>query len=521
MPSKLSSISAADWITVQARAQPNARCLVEADGTVHTFGDVSGRVNRLASALRGCGLDRGDRIGILDTDSVAYMELQMASLIIGTTYVPLNYRLALPEIELLARTAQLDALVTSTRYADMVPAILQACPGLKLLAAFDDGVPDAISIPSLIAGIAEDATAMVVTGPEDIVSLMFTSGTTGRPKGVMQSLRMLTAGTNGALVEFGFRTDELRYTASPMFHAAGSGCIYYGIARGFASLVMPQYNPTAVAAWMRDGLTGMLLMPTMLSALLDLPEVRAHSYPALRSIMYGGSPITPALLRDALAVFGGCDFYNSFGAGTEAAGQCILRPDDHRLALNGRQHLLGSIGRPVYGVDLRLCDDELNDVADGQVGEICTRSEWVMSGYLEDPERTGEAVVDGWFRAGDLAWRDEDGYLYLAGRSTDMIIRGGENVYPIEIESVLADHPSVHTGVVIGLPDDHWGEIIAAVIELQVGHEWAPDELRAMCRSRLASYKVPEQFIRVEPGELSRNVNGKVQKHIVRASIGS
>jgi acyl-CoA synthetase (AMP-forming)/AMP-acid ligase II len=246
--------------------------------------------------------------------------------------------------------------------------------------------------------------------------------------------------------------------------------------------------------------------------------VRKHEYPQLRSIAYGGSPITPALLREALDVFD-CGFFNTFGAGTEAAGQCIFTPEDHLHALNGKEHLLGSIGRPVYGVELRLCDDDLNDVARGEIGEICTRSEWVMSGYLNDPERTAQAVVDGWFRAGDLAWMDPDGYLFLAGRRNDMIIRGGENVYPVEIEAVLADHQSVQAVAVIGLPDDHWGEIVAAVIELEPGSDLNEDELRQLVRSRLAVYKMPSTIVAMEPGEMPRNINGKVQKHLLKQRV--
>lgn len=514
-----SSTSPADWITQQARHQPQRRCLVEADGTIHDFGTINARVNRLVRALRQRGIERHARIGILATDSVDYMVLLMASLKLGSTYVPLNYRLAPAELEVFARTAQLDALVTMGRYADLIEGLAAVCPRLRLVAAFDE-VPGYDSVSALIDSVDNDSGVISPTEPEDIISLMFTSGTTGNPKGVMQSLRMLSTSTAGALIEFGFSRDELRYTASPMFHAAGMGCVYYGVARGFASLITPQYDPDVVVHWLQNGLTGMLVMPTMLSAILQLDDVRRHEYPHLRSICYGGAPITPALLRQALDVFE-CDFFNTFGAGTEAAGQCVFTPADHLRALAGEEHLLGSIGRPVYGVELRLCDDDLNDVPRGEIGEICTRSDWVMSGYLDDPDRTEQAVVDGWFRAGDLAWMDQDGYLFLAGRRNDMIIRGGENVYPVEIESVVADHPSVLAVAVIGLPDDYWGETVAAVIEVAYGATVDIEAIRTDCRTRLAAYKVPATIITVGPGEMPRNVNGKVQKHVLRQRAAS
>jgi acyl-CoA synthetase (AMP-forming)/AMP-acid ligase II len=237
--------------------------------------------------------------------------------------------------------------------------------------------------------------------------------------------------------------------------------------------------------------------------LLALPDRDVHERLLLR---------IAAGERSAIEVFR-CDFFNSFGAGTEAAGQTMFYPEDHLRAMAGEEHLLGSIGRPIYGVDLRLCDDELNDVPPGTVGEITTRSETVMSGYLDDPERTTQAVVDGWFRAGDLAWMDEDGFLFLAGRKSDMIIRGGENVYPVEIESVLAEHPSVAAAAVVDRPDEHWGEVVVAAIELRPGHRLDERELSRHCRERLAAYKVPVRFFAME--SMPRNVNGKLQKFAV------
>jgi acyl-CoA synthetase (AMP-forming)/AMP-acid ligase II len=294
------------------------------------------------------------------------------------------------------------------------------------------------------------------------------------------------------------------------------GCVFYGLARGFCSLILEQYDPAALLHWMQNGLTGALMMPTMLSTLLHMEGVRDHEYPALRSIAYGGSPITPALLREALDVFD-CGFFNTFGAGTEANGQAMFFPADHLRALNGEEHLLGSIGHPMYGVEMRLVDENMNDVEDGEIGEICTRSDSVMSGYLNDPERTAQAVVDGWFRAGDMAYRDEEGYLFLASRKADMIIRGGENVYPVEIESVLADHASVRNVAVVGVPDDHWGEVVVAAIELEPGAVLDEAALREHCRSRLAAYKVPVRIVAMDP--LPKNTTGKVQKHLVAEQL--
>jgi acyl-CoA synthetase (AMP-forming)/AMP-acid ligase II len=509
--SNLSSAKPANWVSVHARTFPDRPCLVTAERT-HTFGEVAGRINRMARALTEQGIGRHDRIGILATDSVDYMVLLMASMKVGSTYVPFNYRLAPQEIGTVARAANLQGLVTSARYADHTAVVEEGCPELRFRASFDPfgGWP---LIADLIDGQSDDSDVEVSTEDEDVVSIMFTSGTTGSPKGVMQSMRMIGVSTNVSLVDFGYGVDELRYTASPMFHAAGMGCVYYGFARGFASLILDQFDPAALLGWVRSGeLTGALLMPTMLRALLDVPGVRDQAYPRLRSIAYGGAPIGIDLLREAIDVFD-CDFINTFGAGTEAAGQAMFTPADHLRALAGEEHLLGSIGRPAYGVELKLCDDQLREVPRGQVGEIVTRSNTVMSGYLDDPERTAQAVVDGWIRCGDLAWMDDDGYLFLTGRKSDMVIRGGENVYPVEIETVLLEHPSVASVAVVGQPDTYWGEVVVAAVEVADGEVLDEAALAAHCRERLAAYKVPVRFLAMT--DLPRNANGKLQKFAI------
>jgi acyl-CoA synthetase (AMP-forming)/AMP-acid ligase II len=264
---------------------------------------------------------------------------------------------------------------------------------------------------------------------------------------------------------------------------------------------------------MRRGLTGVFLVPTMISSIVNLPGIDEGGFESLKTLFYGASPMSPALLKRTMELFD-CNFYNGFSAGTECGQQTLLTPEDHRRAAAGEPHLLSSIGRPGFAIDLRICDDDMNDVARGDVGEIVTRSDMVMSGYLDQPERTAQAVVDGWFRGGDLAWQDEEGYLYLAGRKNDMIIRGGENVYPVEIESVIAEFPGVAENAVVGLPDDHWGETVKAFVTMVDGATLDPDALAQFCRTRLAAYKVPTTI--VETTSLPRNASGKILKRELR-----
>jgi len=267
--------------------------------------------------------------------------------------------------------------------------------------------------------------------------------------------------------------------------------------------------------WMQSGrLTGCFLVPTMISRLLDDPRLGAGSYESLRSIIYGAAPMTPALLRRAMDAFG-CEFINAFGAATEGGLQTSLSAADHRRALAGAEHLLGSIGKPAFGVDLRLVDELGHDVPRGEVGEIISRSDAVISGYLEMPEETARAIRDGRFWGGDLARMDDNGYLYLAGRSKDMISRGGENIYPIEIETVIAEYPGIRQVAVVGRPDEYWGEIVVAFITADPLTVIDPAKLRQHCRQRLAAYKVPEMVEVI--GEMPLTASGKILKRELRA----
>jgi fatty-acyl-CoA synthase len=358
----------------------------------------------------------------------------------------------------------------------------------------------------------------VPVSDDDVLGLAFTSGTTGLPKGVLQPQRMIKSLWTTMSIDYEIVPDEFRYTASPIFHIAGQGMIMMHVMRGFPSLILPQFEEGAVLRWMRSGkLTGCFLVPTMIDRLLAHPDVHDGSYSGLRSIIYGGAPMSPTLLRRAMATFG-CDFINAFGAATEGGLQSVLGSAEHRRALAGEEHLLGSIGRPSFGVELRLVDAEDRDVPRGAVGEIITRSDAVMAGYLDMAEETARALRGGWFRAGDLARMDDEGFLFLEGRSKDMIIRGGENIYPVEVETVLARHPGVGQVAVIGRPDAHWGEVVVGYLTLLPGVTLDEDALRAHCRARLASYKIPVAFAVVP--EMPVNASGKILKRELRRGRG-
>jgi len=508
-----------EWLRLSAALRPDDRCFIDEglDRTL-TFAEVNGRVNRLATALLGAGVRPGDRLAILAVDSHCYMETLLASMKLGTTYVPLNYRLAPSELVTLLDESEAKWIFVSQHYAALATKLVEQASRLERVVVFEPAADGPHTDLDTFLALGGDDEPEIAVADSDILGLAFTSGTTGRPKGVLQSHRMMKMMVTNGMVHLHTTSDEFRYSAAPMFHIGGMAMAMHGVALGFPNLFMPQFDPASVVRWLQGGeITSVFLVPTMINRLLTVPGVEEHDYSNLKSIVYGGGPITPMLLRRALDVFN-CDFIQTFAAGTEAGGQTVLTAADHRRALSEAPDLLASIGRPAFGVALRLVDENLVDVPPGQVGEIATRSDTVMSGYLGQPVESAAALRDGWFRAGDMAWADETGYLYLAGRKNDMIIRGGENVYPIEIETVLADFPGVSEVAVIGVADEEWGESVCAVMVMESGCDPpSGDELRRHCRLRLAAYKVPTRF-EFRTG-LPVNVSGKVLKTELRQTI--
>jgi acyl-CoA synthetase (AMP-forming)/AMP-acid ligase II len=477
----------ADWIRIDAGNAPGRACFVTETDT-YAFGQVNSRVNSIANALRRVGVGRQDRVALFATDCVQYLETVLACMKLGAVFVPLNFRLAQPELQTLLQAAEPKALFYSDRYTDMVRAV--NIPSIKIFVSYDSE-----------------------SGDEDLVCLAFTSGTTALPKGVMHSQRMAKHLAVQCVVERRMTNLSFHYSAAPLFHVGGLYYALSGVARGHTSLILPAFDAPTVARWMtQGGLDGVFLVPTMVDSVLREPVVWERET-ALRSIAYGAAPMSPALLRRAMEAFH-CDFINVFGAGTEAGLQTVLTPEDHRLALDGREHLLGSIGKPGMGVVLRLCDDELNDVPEGEVGEIVTRSDACMSGYLNQPQETAKVLIDGWFRGGDMAYRDKDGFFYLSGRKSDMIIRGGENIYPIEIEDVLSSYPGIRGVAVVGVADEHWGEIVRAHVILEKDAGFDEAAVREYARRRLAAYKIPALF-EIED-DFPRNASGKVLKRELR-----
>jgi acyl-CoA synthetase (AMP-forming)/AMP-acid ligase II len=317
------------------------------------------------------------------------------------------------------------------------------------------------------------------------------------------------------VAEFGVRSDDILHVTSPLFHISGLVLNLMGVVRGSTLLIMPQFRlEETLEAMLRHRVTFICLVPTILALIAESKEHRARIFDNLRVIMYAGSPMNPALMREVLAVYTG-DMVQSFGQ-TEDLPQLILDAEAHRAALTAGATALDSVGRPAIGVEIKICDGDGNPVPDGETGEIASRGGTGMISYWNMPEATAETLRDGWVHSGDLGYVGPDGFVYLAGRRKQMIIRGGENVYPAEVERVLLAYPGVRDAAVLGLPDPVWGEIVVAAVVAGPNTADAA-ALIAFCQARLASYRCPERIIFREA--LAYNAGGKVDRGQLRRDI--
>jgi long-chain acyl-CoA synthetase len=489
-----------------ASARAEAKALTF-DGRTQTFAELHSSSARAANALRADGVRPGDRVAVLTRNRAENFELIFACSMIGAILVGLNWRLAPAEIAAILADATPTLLIHGPDEASLVGEDTRALPGLKRVITFGKDY-DAWRAA---AGPNDPGH---VGAPDDVILILYTSGTTGLPKGVMLTNRGMSY-TRQLAEAWGMTEASVNLVAMPMFHIGGCGYGSSTMMAGGHTVLMREVNPAqAVELIERHRVTHTFFVPTVVQALLSVPGIDKADLSSLELLMYGASPIGEALLQRALETLK-CGFMHAYGM-TEASGTVVfLPPEDHDLG-GPRSNLLRSCGRAVPWVELRISDPATSDeVADGQVGEIWLRSPMIMKGYWNNPHATRDALVeDGWYRTGDAAYRDAGGYVFIVDRFKDMIISGGENIYPAEIENVLGFHPAIREVGVIGVDHERWGETPLAVVALRPGMSIAAEELIAFTRSKLASYKCPT---RVEFTEgLPRNASGKLLKHELR-----
>jgi len=504
-------VRVADVIRRHAAQRPDAVALRQGEREL-AYGDLDERSNRLAQALLARGVRAGARVAYLDRSSPEVIELLFAASKTGAVLVPLNWRLAARELAAVLADAQAPVLIAGPGYRELAEQALERLsPG-----------PDLVVVGReyerwLAAHEPRDPGGRGDAG--DVIVQMYTSGTTGVPKGVLTTHGNLAV-TAQTSRRWAFDERSVSLTPLPMFHIGGIGWAYCGLWHGATTVLVRDFEPTAVLDLLeRRRVTNAVLVPTMLQMLTAVPGAADRDYSALRTIAYGAAPITTPVLKASLRTFG-CGLLGLYGLTESTGGVVALEPEDHDPD-GPREHLLRSAGRPYPWVELRIADPVSGDpLGPHQVGEVWLRGPNVTPGYFNRAAETAAALTkDGWLRTGDGGYIDEDGYLFLTDRIKDMIVTGGENVYPVEVEEALAQHADVAEVAVIGVPHPHWGEAVKALIVSRPGARPGAEELIAFARARLAGYKLPRSVDFVS--ELPRTPSGKVLKRELRQRYSS
>ncbi|HEY2999796.1 MAG TPA: long-chain-fatty-acid--CoA ligase [Acidimicrobiales bacterium] len=504
----------ADVIRVHGAGRPDATALVVGDRTV-TFGELHRRSSQVAQALRAAGVGAGDRVAFIDRNDLAWFDVTFGLAKLGAVSVSVNWRLAAAEMATIIDDAQAEVVIVGPDFHGHVEKIEDDLARVHTVVAVGghERWPD---YEAWFADQPADDPGVESAGG-DVAFQLYTSGTTGLPKGVMLTNDNFFAGVAGLAGQWRFTTDSVNLAMMPMFHIAGAGWSMVGLYHGCATVVLRDVDPAAIlAAIPAHGVTNAFMVPAVIQFLLVTPGVDRTDFSTLRALVYGASPITDRVLTEGMATFG-CEFIQVYGL-TETTG-AITQLDgvDHDPV--ARPHLLRSCGKPYPWVEMRVVEPSTGeDVPVGAVGELWTRSHQNMAGYWHNPAATAEAVTaDGWFRTGDAAYLDGEGYIYLHDRVKDMIVSGGENVYPAEVENVVAKHPGVADVAVIGVPDERWGEAVKAVVvptdSLAPGPA-AEADIVAFAREQLAGYKLPMSVDFAEV--LPRNPSGKLLKRELR-----
>ncbi len=503
-----------DLFDFHAREQPETECIAFA-GTSLSYAAVQTAANSIAHALLASGVTPGQRVAVLAKNCAEFVLFYLGCFKAGAVPVPLNYRLAAPEWQFIAADAGAVLLVARGELVDAIDAVRSALPAVREWIALDAAAPDGWRTwDAWLDGQPATSAARTIEASADAYQ-MYTSGTTGLPKGAVIAHSALFANVMQVAAMLEVRSGERYLIVAPLYHAAAAISAFRALAAGASLFVQEDFAPAAaVAALAEERIVVALLVPAMIQAcLMAVPDVAERRYPALRAIVYGASPIGEPTLRRALQVFD-CDFVQGYGMTETTSTATGLTPAVHRRALRGEPHLLASAGRALPGTEVRILDGNGAPLPVGTVGEIAVRGPQLMREYWNRPEASAESLRAGWMHTGDAGRLDAEGFLYIEDRVKDMIVSGGENVYPREVENVLLAHPAVADAAVIGVPDPRWGEAVKAIVVLRADAPASADELVAFCRGKLGGYKLPRSidFIDVLP----RNPSGKVLKRVLR-----
>jgi len=500
---------------IKRAVQVNRKGIATIDGerqqTWETFAE---RVAKLAGALARLGLQPGGRVAILSLNSDHYLECFYAIAWAGGIIVPLNIRLALPELVYMLNDADAQILLVDATYQDRLPELLPQLGSIQQVVLIGEGTLPAGALRYEDILLAADPLPDSGCGGDDVVGIFYTGGTTGLSKGVMLSHTNLIS--NAMTVLLNIHEDEpwVYLHSAPMFHIADAQWIVGVTMKAGTHVFMPKF----VAKDMLQNIqkykvTHCALVPTMVNMLLNLSNLEQYDVSTLRNMNYGGSPMAPALISRTRQAFPQCRLFQGYGQTETSPNVSMLVDKFHDPAYGSK---FESAGQPMLTVEVKIVDTDDTELPPGEVGEIAARGPNIMKGYWNKPEETAHALRGGWMHTGDMGYMDEEGFLYIVDRLKDMIISGGENVYSVEVEAALYQHPAVAVCAVIGIPHTQWGEAVHAIVVLREGQSVTAEALSEHCHTRIAGYKCPRSIeIRHEP--LPMNGAGKILKRELRA----
>ncbi|MCM3766059.1 class I adenylate-forming enzyme family protein [Neobacillus niacini] len=479
-----------------------------------TFDQVYRNSNRLANSLLSLGLKKGDRVAFLLANSLQSLEIDFALLQTGLVRVPLNTRLSENEHVHMIKDTDAKALLYTEEFSERAAQIKKYCPDLQYFCQMNGTTaePWMINMHEFVQGVSEDEPAVKVS-ESDIATIQYTSGTTGVLKAAVHTQETWVAICNNIITALDIQEGDTMLHAAPLTHASGTLVLPHWVS-GAANSVLSGFHPEQYLHVIHhEKPTTLNLVPTMIVMLLSHPNVEQYSFESVRNIIYGASPMPREALKRGLELWGP-KFVQYYGQTEAPLILSILNKKDHIGEGEEGQARLLSCGRPVPTASIKIVDETGEELPSGEVGEIAVKSSQAMVGYWQEPELTQETIKDGWVHTRDMGYLDQNGYLFLVDRKSDMIISGGFNVYPREVEEVLYQHPAVMEAAVVGVPDEKWVETVKAYVVLKSGQTATEEEIIQFCKDRLASYKKPSSIEFIDT--LPKSAVGKVVRRFLR-----
>jgi long-chain acyl-CoA synthetase len=499
------------YIALNARKHPGKWALTCEDRT-YTYREFNQKVNRLAHGLLDLGVKKGEKVALMMKNTDYFPLSYFAAAKIGAVLVPMNFRLAVSEVSYILNQSDSVIVIADEEFDDLVEKAIQGISAIRqVITAPRSRAAGHLSFGDVLSG--RESEPEVAVCRDDDLQIMYTSGTTGRPKGALFDHKRVMENNIQMMGTVGHSADDIYLHVAPLFHAGQlSLCLNPGFFTGASHVMLKDFDPVKVLEMIEKyKITFFFGVPTMYNMMLQVPNAADFKLSSVKRCGYGAAPMPAELLKKSIDLFDTNQFYGL--AGLTEGGPCgiYLSPSDH-------QFKIGSTGKhPLIFTEVRIVDDQGCDVPPEVPGEILFRGETIMKGYYRKPTETAETIRDGWLRTGDLAIKDEDGYITFVDRIKDMIISGGENIYTAEVENALYKYPGVLEAAVVGAPDPKWGETVTAFVVLKPGETTEAEEIQAVCRRHLAGYKIPRDIVFLET--LPHTASGKVQKFMLREQL--